>query len=107
MKTPTYRRRRLIARIKPGGFLRLPLPFLRHSGWRPGDVLICEMADGYIHLFKPPTETTWRIERLRRRLSPGSADDSPSFSACNDAEFRRMSQSMPGARAMQTRRSQR
>ena len=107
MKPPTCKRRCLIVRLKPGGFLRIPLPFLRHSGWQSGDVLLCEVVEGYLRLCKPPTETTWRIERLRRRLSPGSTDDSPRFSARNDAEFRRMSQSTPGARAMQTRRSHR
>ena len=35
MKPPTHKKRRLIVRIKPGGFLRIPLSFLRHSGWYP------------------------------------------------------------------------
>ena len=87
MKPPTDKKRRLIARIKPGGFLRHPLTFLRHSGWQTGDVLLCEVVDGYLRLCKPPSETAWRIERLRRRLEPGPADDSPRFSARNDGEL--------------------
>ena len=46
MKPPTLKRRRLIVRIKPGGFLWIPLSFLRHSGWQAGDVLLCEAVDG-------------------------------------------------------------
>lgn len=107
MKPPTYKRRRLIVRIKPGGFVQIPLSFLRHSGWQPGDVIICEAADGYLRLCKPPTKVAWRIERLRRRLSPGNADDSLRFSARNYAEFRRMSKAGPGAHAMHIRVSQR
>lgn len=107
MKPPTHKKRRLIVRIKPGGFLRIPLSFLRHSGWQAGDVLLCEAADGYLRLCKPPNETAWRIERLCRRLSPGSADDSPQFSARNYGEFRRMSLSRPGAWPMHASGSQR
>ena len=89
MKPPTCKRRRLIVRLKPGGFLRIPLSFLRHSGWRPGDVLLCEVVDGYLRLCKPPTETARRIERLRKRLEPGRTDDSPRFSPRNYGELRR------------------
>ena len=73
MKPPTYKKRRLVVRIKPGGFLRIPPSFLRRSGWRAGDVLMCEAADGCIRLFKPPTESAWRIERLRLRIARLSA----------------------------------
>ena len=107
MKPPTHKKRRLIVRIKPGGFLRIPLSFLRQSGWQAGDVLLCEAVDGYLRLCKPQTETAWRIERLRRRLSPGCADDSPQFYARNYGEFRRMSMSRPGARPMHASGSQR
>ena len=87
MKPPTYKRRRLIVRIKPGGFLRIPLSFLHHSDWQAGDVLICELVDGCLRLFIPPTETDWRVERLRRRLEPGRADDSPRVSAHDDGKL--------------------
>ena len=91
MKLPSCKRRRLIVRIKPGGFLQFPLSFLRHSGWNPGDVLICEAVDGYIRLFKPPSMIAWCVERLRRQLEPGSADDSPRVSARNDGKLVRQS----------------
>ena len=102
MKPPTYKKRRLVVRIKPGGFLRIPLSFLHRSGWRAGDVLIFEAAGGCIRIIKPPTETVWRIERLRRRLSPAGGVNSPPFSARNYGEFHRMSRSGPGACAMHT-----
>lgn len=87
MKPPTYKNRRLVVRIKPGGFLRIPLSFLHRSGWRAGDVLIFEAAGGCIRIIKPPTETVWRIERLRLRIGSGSADESPSFAARTYGEY--------------------
>ena len=69
MKPPTCKRRRLIVRLKPGGFLRIPLSFLRHSGWQAGDVLLCEAVDGCLRLFKPPSVIARRVERLRRRIA--------------------------------------
>lgn len=69
MRPPAYKRCRRIVRIKPGGFLRIPPAFLRHFGWQPGDVIVCMVEDGYLRLFKPPSMTTRRLERLRRRIA--------------------------------------
>ncbi len=93
MKPPSHKMRRLRVRIKPGGFLRIPLTLMQRSGWQPGDTLICEKEGDGIRLFKPPTETAWRIERLRRRISQHSADNSTGFSADTYGEYRRMTRS--------------
>lgn len=107
MKPPVRTMRRITVRIKPGGLLRIPLRFLRGSGWRSGDVVICEAFGDSIHLFKPPTETVCRIERLRRRLNPVRADDLPAFAARNCGEYRRMIRSGSGARLINIRRNPR
>ena len=90
MKSPTRKKARLTLRIKPGGFLRIPLYFMYRSGWHSGDRLIVEVAGDRIHFVKPPTEIVWRIERLRQRIGSDSADNSPSFAARTYGEYRRM-----------------
>lgn len=96
MKPPAHNKRRLIVRIKPGGILQIPLLFLRRSGWRLGDIVICEVAGDRIHLCKPLTETTWCIERLRRRLNRGGTDDSAGFAAHSYSEYRWMTMQRQG-----------
>ena len=90
MKSPTRKKARITLRIKPGGFLRIPLCFLYRSGWHSGDRLIVEVAGDRIYLVKPPTEIVWRIERLRQRIGFGSADDSSISAVRTYGEYRRM-----------------
>lgn len=112
MKPPTPKRRRLIVRIKPGGFLRIPLSFLYRSGWQTGDVLICDVASGAggADSWSPALQTTDRDRLAYRTVAPTAesdrADDSPRFSPRNYA-LRRMSRSRPATHAMHTLRGQR
>lgn len=107
MKPPTRTKRRTILWIKPGRFLRIPLNFLGGSTWRSGDVVIFEVVGDSIHLFKPPTETVWRIERHRRRLNRARVDDSPALATRTYGEYRRMIRSSPDVRLINKLESQR
>ena len=67
MKPPSYRKVRQTIRLKPGRMICMPPRFLKHAGWRVGDVLLVSVEGGHVSIARLPEENTWRIDRLRQR----------------------------------------
>ncbi|MFH1657910.1 MAG: hypothetical protein ABIG35_01230 [Pseudomonadota bacterium] len=55
-------------KLAPGKVIRFKPYVLAEIGWRPGDDLVWAIRTrSQAVLFKKPTESEWRIDRLRRR----------------------------------------
>lgn len=58
-------------KLAPGKVIRFKPHFLKAIGWDAGDTLVWIVKGaGSALIFKKPTETEWRIDRLRRRRQP-------------------------------------
>jgi len=56
-------------KLAPGKIIRFKPCVLKSLGWNVGDVLVWVIKGyGVATLFKKPTETEWRVERLKWRL---------------------------------------
>ncbi len=88
MKPVVKKARRVRVRLRPGGLLIIRPLQLRALGWSPKETWLYELAAGRIILFKKPSETQWRIERLRKRLDTQRMDRSLGCAPRTTAEFR-------------------
>ena len=77
MKPPVYPLPRHTLRLKPGRLLCLPPRFLKHSGWRIGDVLRVTVEGQHATVARLPDERSWRIDRLRQRTGSTARVASP------------------------------
>jgi hypothetical protein len=60
-------------RLRPGGLLFLRPPWLRQMRWTADDTLVVRFDSGRLTLYRQPSESEWRIHRLRTRISPNYA----------------------------------